>query len=190
MWEELVRERGGVPVGSVDDAAVVDLKAMAFVVVECRDDDLLPAVAKLEPAQAVAFMLLGEGGSASGERAVQALDALQGGRDAYLLKQGRVGGSDPDRSIEIRADHVVAILDGIAAASIDWERDPDFGYEVAAMVPGIDGSDRFILIPRFLYARTERVYAHAARVPELKRERAETLRAIDGLDPRIVEAVA
>jgi hypothetical protein len=190
MWEGLVRERGGISVGSVEEAASADLAAAAFVVVEYRDDELLPAVAKLEPAQALAFLLLRGDGAVGGECAAQALSALRGSdNDAYLLKEGRVGGTDPDRSIAVGPDHVAAILEAILTGAVEWEPDPDFGYQVAASVSGISGSDRFILIPRFLYARTERVYAHAARVPELKRERSQTLAAIDGLDPRIVEAV-
>jgi len=56
-------------------------------------------------------------------------------------------------------------------------------------VPGIEGSDRFLLIPRFLYARTERVYEYAAVVPELKRERVARLEALEGLDAAIIDAV-
>ena len=56
-------------------------------------------------------------------------------------------------------------------------------------MPGIEGRDRFLLIPRFLYARTERVYEYAALVPELKRDRAARLEALQGLDAAIVDAV-
>ena len=77
----------------------------------------------------------------------------------------------------------------IATGTIEWEDDPDFGYRAAAGAPGIEGRDRFLLIPRFLYARTERVYEYAALVPRLRRERAERLAALDGLDRAIIEAV-
>jgi phosphoenolpyruvate carboxykinase (ATP) len=85
--------------------------------------------------------------------------------------------------------HGAAILDAIAAATIEWEDDPDFGYRVAAAVPGIEGRERFVLIPRFLYARTDRVYEYAALVPEIKRRREDRLGALEGLDPAIVESV-
>jgi phosphoenolpyruvate carboxykinase (ATP) len=100
-----------------------------------------------------------------------------------------VGGGDPERSIEIGEHHATAILDAIGAGTIEWELDPDFGYRVAAAVPGIEGRDRFLLIPRFLYARTERVYEYAALVPELKRERAAKLSALAGLDPVMIDAI-
>jgi hypothetical protein len=56
-------------------------------------------------------------------------------------------------------------------------------------VPEIDGPDRFVLIPRFLYARTGRAYEYAALVPELKREWVARLEALEGLDGAIVDAV-
>jgi len=146
MWEELVRDHRGVVIASVDELARAELGAATFAAVLCHDDELLPAVARLSRC------------------------LPQGGPPAFLLKEGRVGGTDPDASIEIRREHVEAILDGIEADSIEWETDPDFGYEVAGSVPGIEGRDRFVLIPRFLYARTGRVYHYAARVPELRPE--------------------
>jgi ATP-dependent phosphoenolpyruvate carboxykinase len=150
-----VRERGGVAVASLREAASADLKGAAFVGVMCRDEELLPAVARLSP-------------------------TLRPDEPrAYLLKEGRVGGTDPETSLEIRPEHMQAILAGIETDSIEWETDPDFGFEVAAEVPGIEGRDRFILIPRFLYARTERVYQYAARVPELR----EKLRGLTGAEP-------
>jgi GH43 family beta-xylosidase len=56
-------------------------------------------------------------------------------------------------------------------------------------VPGINGRDRFLLIPRFLYARTGRVYEYAALVPELKRVWVARLEALEGLEAAIVDAV-
>jgi phosphoenolpyruvate carboxykinase (ATP) len=153
------------------------------------DDEVLPAVAGLEPAQAAAFLALGEE-DPSPEPTNRFLEALEASRrDVYLVKEGRVGGDDPERSLEIAPAHARAILDAIAAGSIEWEDDPDFGYRVAASVPGIEGRDRFVCVPRFLYARTDRVYDYAALVPELKRRRASFLSALPGLDPAIIDAV-
>ncbi len=192
MWEEPVRERGGVPLTSLAEAEAAGLADARFVAVIVHDDGILPALAGLDPAQAAACLALaGEG--AAGDRvggANRFLERLRAATaDAYLLKRGRVGGQDPERSIEIAGAHVTPILDGIVSDGIEWEQDPDFGYRVAAAVPGIDGRDRFLLIPRFLYARTERVYEYAALVPQLKRRRAEALVALPGLEPEIVEAV-
>ena len=55
------------------------------------------------------------------------------------MNTGRVGGPDDDeRSRKVRIKHSSAIVKGIAEGTIEWERDPDFGYLVAASVPGID----------------------------------------------------
>jgi ATP-dependent phosphoenolpyruvate carboxykinase len=207
MWEELVRGRGGLPLRSVDDAARADLGSGRFVAVLAHDEGILPAVAALSSAQAVAFLILLGAGPDGGVAAAanRLLESLEvGGPDAYLLKSGRVGGDDPALSIEVQEQHAAAIVDAIVAfptrpcpqarhrrpaSAIEWEEDPDFGYRVAAEVPGMEGRDRFLLVPRFLYARTERVYEYAAMVPSLKRERAARLSALGGLDPRIVDAV-
>ena len=189
MWAELVRERGGVPLGSLADAAGADFEGAAFVAVIRADNEALPAVAALEAPQAAAFLALGEGEPDS-EAANRLLEALRAGPgDMYLLKEGRVGGDDPERSLEITPAHARAILDEIAGARIEWEDDPDFGYRVAVSVPGIEDCDRFVCVPRFLYARTERVYDYAALVPELKRRRVALLSALPGLDPTIIDAV-
>jgi phosphoenolpyruvate carboxykinase (ATP) len=189
MWEELVREHGGVAVSSLAEAAGADLGSARFVAVLVRDDEILPAVAKLAPEQAAAFLAIGED-QPSGEGINAVLESLRAAKSAgYLVKEGRVGGSDPERSLEVTAAHARAILEGLAAGAIEWEVDPDFGYRVAAAVPGITGRDRSLLIPRFLYARTERVYDYAALVPERKRERLERLEAIEGLDPAILSAI-
>jgi phosphoenolpyruvate carboxykinase (ATP) len=192
MWDELVRDRGGTPVASLAEADAAKLAGARFVAVLGRDDGVLPAVAALEPAQAVAHLTLADTGpvvtrAADANRFLERLEASH--VDPYLLKAGRVGGTDPEGSLEIEEEHAAAILNAVLAGTVEWELDPDFGYRVAAEVPGIEGRDRFLLIPRFLYARTERVYAYAALVPELKRERVARLSALEGLDPAIIDAV-
>jgi hypothetical protein len=189
MWEELVRARGGAAVGSLPEIADADLAAASLVGVTIHEEEILPAAARLEPAQAVAFLALAAD-RPDPSAANRALAALRGTDAAiYLLKRGRVGGPDPERSLAVTEGHAAAILDAIAAEAIEWEVDPDFRYRIAAAVPGIDGRDRFVCVPRFLYARTDRVYEHAALVPELKRRRVERLEAVGGLDPGILEAV-
>jgi phosphoenolpyruvate carboxykinase (ATP) len=190
MWEALVRERGGVAVRSLAEAREVDRQNATLVAIVVRDDEVLPAVAWLDPAQAAAFLALADEAPDPqvANRVLAALGAS--GAPAYLLKEGRVGGNDPELSIEVSDRHARAILEAIAAGTIEWEVDPDFRYRIAAAVPGIDGRDRFVCVPRFLYARTDRVYEHAALVPQLKRRRVERLEAVGGLDPGILEAVS
>ena len=68
--------------------------------------------------------------------------------DVYLMNTGRVGGPDEDdRSLKMRIPHSSAIVKSIAEGTIEWERDPDFGYDVASSVPGIDESDSGVLRP-------------------------------------------
>jgi phosphoenolpyruvate carboxykinase (ATP) len=108
--------------------------------------------------------------------------------EAYLLNTGRVGGGpeEPDsRKVEI--EHSGAIVKAIAEGTASWERDPDFGYEVAAALPGLDDLD--ILQPRRLYERTGRADEHAAWVARLKRERVKFLESYPGLAPEIVDAI-
>lgn len=91
------------------------------------------------------------------------------GEDAYLLKAGRVGGDEGEAgSLPISEAVVAAVLDAALAGKVGWERDPDFGYELAARVPGIEPPDDGLLVPRLLYTRADRVYEHAAIVPRVR----------------------
>jgi ATP-dependent phosphoenolpyruvate carboxykinase len=97
----------------------------------------------------------------------------------YLLKAGRVGGSEGETgSLAISEALVASVLDAALGADVEWERDPDFGYEVAAEVPGVEAPQDGLLLPRLLYRRADRVYEHAAIVPRVRREVAR-LTAID-----------
>jgi len=71
--------------------------------------------------------------------------------------------------------------------TIEWETDPDFGYEVAVSVPGID--DVEILQPRRLYERTGRGAEHTSIVERLRAERRDCLAAYPGLRSEIVDAI-
>ena len=77
---------------------------------------------------------------------------------------------------------------GARVLGVEWTEDPDFGYEVASAVPGVD--DIEILRPRRLYERTGRDGDYAAMVAKMKRERSEYLASFDGLDPSILRSIA
>jgi phosphoenolpyruvate carboxykinase (ATP) len=93
---------------------------------------------------------------------------------AFVLNTGRGGGGDgQEGSKKVTIPYSSAIVQGIVEGTIEWTEDPDFGYEVAAAIPGVD--DVEILQPRRLYARQGRTEEHEAMVARLKRERKEFL---------------
>ena len=191
------------------------IKKADFLLILNRNENIIPAVARLSGAQAAAYFMLGEtqGTSAGGaEEAGKSLripgtnpffpllHAQQGNRflelltaspmEVYLMNTGRVGGPEgDDRSRKVQIPHSSAIVKGIAEGTIQWERDPDFGYEVATAVPDISTEDRGLLQPRTLYAAQERLEAYAAQVQRLREERAEYLKQWPGLNPEIVSAI-
>ena len=190
------------------------IDAAHFLLILNKNENIVPAVAKLEGPQAAAFFMLGEttGTSAGGaDEAGKFLRVpgtnpffpmphdLQGNRflelleqhpiDVYIMNTGRVGGPESDeRSLKVRIKHSSAIVKGIAEGTIEWERDPDFGYLAAASVRGID--DPEILQPKRLYERQGRGDEYTALVERFKAERAEFLRGFPSLSDEIVAAVS
>ncbi|MEM7247025.1 MAG: phosphoenolpyruvate carboxykinase [Acidobacteriota bacterium] len=185
-----------------------------FLLILNRNETVIPAVARLNKEQAAAYFMLGEtkGTSAGGaEEAGKSLrvpgtnpffpllHAEQGNRflelmescnfDVYLMNTGRVGGPESvDSSKKVKIPHSSACVKGIAEGTIEWEMDPDFGYEVAVSVPEFD--DPEILQPRKLYDRTGRMDEYTAQVDRLKTERAEYMKKWPGLDDRVAKAVS
>jgi phosphoenolpyruvate carboxykinase (ATP) len=181
-----------------------------------RNENIIPAVARLSGAQAAAYFMLGEtrGTSAGGaEEAGRFLripgtnpffpldHGLQGNRileimkanpmEVYLMNTGRIGGGEDDaRGLKVKIRHSSAIVQGIAEGTIRWDRDPDFGYEVASLVPGIDGDDERLLRPRELYAQQGRLDEYRHIVERLRGERREYMKAFPLLDRDIVESVS
>jgi phosphoenolpyruvate carboxykinase (ATP) len=198
---------------AMESAVYDDIGNPDFLLILNRNDNVIPAVAKLEGAQAAAFFMLGEtrGTSAGGaDEAGKFLRVpgtnpffplphdLQGNRflelleaqplEVYLMNTGRVGGPEAnDLSRKVRIAHSSAVVAAIADGSIEWERDPDFGYLVAKSVPGID--DLEVLQPRRLYERTGRMDEYRALVARLKEERAEFLSGFASLSREIVDSV-
>jgi phosphoenolpyruvate carboxykinase (ATP) len=110
--------------------------------------------------------------------------------DVYLMNTGRVGGGDADdRSKKVRIRHSSAIVKGIAEGTIEWEADPDFGYQVASSIPEIEGDDLEILQPRKLYERQGRMDEYNRIVERLKKERREYMQKWEGLNPEIIAAI-
>jgi phosphoenolpyruvate carboxykinase (ATP) len=178
-----------------------------------RNENLIPAVAKLSQEQAAAYFMLGETtGTSAGGKAEEGVflrvpgtnpffplpHGLQGNRllelldthpiETYLLNTGRVGGIEgDDRSKKVKIPHTSACVRGIAEATIVFERDPDFGYEVASAVPDLD--DLELLQPRRLYEREGRLEEYAGIVDRLHTERVAHLQRFTELSEDIIKAV-
>src|SRR5205823_9495307 len=134
---------------AIESAVYEDIGAPDFLLILNRNENVIPAVAKLEGARAAAYFMLGEtkGTSAGGaDEAGRFLRVpgtnpffplphdLQGNRflellaenplEVYVMNTGRVGGPDSDeRSRKVRIKHSSAIVKGIAEGTITWERD-------------------------------------------------------------------
>src|SRR5439155_25604902 len=207
--------RATFPFDLIEAASADEIEEAHFLLILNKNENIVPAVAKLEGPQAAAFFMLGEttGTSAGGKDEEGKFlrvpgtnpffpmsHDLQGNRflellaanpiEVYLLNTGRVGGPEADeRSLNVRIPHSSAIVKGIAEGTIEWETDPDFGYKVASHVPGIDEADRMILQPRLLYAEQGRAQEYGALVERLKGERTEFLSKYPSLTRAIVESV-
>jgi phosphoenolpyruvate carboxykinase (ATP) len=199
-----------------DIAGAFDARQMGkadFLLILNRNENIIPAVAKLEGAQAAAYFMLGEtkgtsaGGAAEAGKSLRVpgtnpffplLHAMQGNRflelvsgspmEVYLMNTGRIGGTDKDeRSKKVRIQQSSAVVKAIAEGTIKWTKDRDFGYMIATEVPGIDDAD--YLQPKRLYERQGRMDEYNELVSRLKRERGEYLRKWKGLREEIVNAV-
>jgi phosphoenolpyruvate carboxykinase (ATP) len=108
--------------------------------------------------------------------------------DVFLLNTGRVGGVEgSESSKKVTIEDSGAIVKAIAEETIRWTHDPDFGYEVAVSVPGVDDTEK--LQPRRLYERTGRMDEYRSWVDRFRRERVDFLRGFRDLNPEIVAAV-
>src|SRR5437588_1516247 len=144
---------------SSDDVGPVD-----YLLILNWNENIVPAVSRLTQEQAAAYFMLGETtGTSAGGKAEEGKflrvpgtnpffplpHGLQGNRflellashpiEVFLMNTGRVGGrEDDDRSKKIKIPVSSAIVRGIAEDTIKWTDEPEFGYEVAEDVPGID----------------------------------------------------
>src|ERR671935_3254102 len=140
----------------IESAATRPIDEAHFLLILNRNENIVPAVAKLEGPRAAAFFMLGEtqGTSAGGaDEAGKFLRVpgtnpffpmphdLQGNRflelleehplEVYVLNTGSVGGkAGAEGAKKVRIAHSSAIVKGIAEGTIQWERDRDFGYLV------------------------------------------------------------
>src|SRR5205823_1288215 len=85
--------------------------------------------------------------------------------------------------------HSSACMRAVAEGGVEWQRDPDFGYQLAKHVPGIAPEDEDLLRPKDRFAALHRVHEYDAWVGKLKAERSAFLKTFPGLDPYIVEGL-
>jgi phosphoenolpyruvate carboxykinase (ATP) len=200
------------PLASIRHRSPVDVPPARYLLILNRSDHVIPAVARLTRSQVPAYFMLGEtkgtsaGGAAEAGKSLRVPgtnpfffndDAWQGNRmleileatpelEAYVLNTGRVGG-EGEGSKKVGIPHSSAIVQGIVEGTIEWESDPDFGYQVAASVPGVE--DIEILQPRRLYDRLGRGPEHAGMVDRLITERREYLAGYTSLDPSVLSGL-
>jgi phosphoenolpyruvate carboxykinase (ATP) len=191
-----------------------ELTRVDYLLILNWNENIVPAVARLNQAQAAAYFMLGETtGTSAGGKAEEGKflrvpgtnpffplrQGMQGNRfrelldthpmEVYLMNTGRVGGrSDDERSKKVQIPVSSAVVKAIAEETIKWDEDGDFGYEVASEVPGID--DIELIQPRRLYERQGRLGEYDAFVERLKRERTETLAKYSDLTEDIIRAVS
>jgi len=183
-----------------------------FLLILNRNENIVPGVARLDRAQAAAYFMLGEttGTSAGGKdeegkflrvpgtnpffprdmadmgnRMLELLDTKP--MQVFVLNTGRIGGRDEATSKKVTIPYSSAMVEAIVSGTIEWESDPDFGYEIARTVPGIP--DLEILQPRRLYERQGRRAEYDAAVARIKQERRDYLVSFPGLDESIVKSI-
>ena len=205
--------RSTFPLANIRHRDPRDVPPADYLLILNRNESIVPAVAKLSREQIALYFMLGEtkgtsaGGAAEAGKNMRVPgtnpfffddDARQGNRllelletmpdlTAYVMNTGRVGGPETDgRSKKVRIPDSSAVVQAIVEDSIEWETDPDFGYEVAKSIPGVDPE---LLQPRKLYEREDRTDEYQSLVSNLKAERADYLAGFPALDPRIAFAL-
>ena len=200
------------PFSYVDPWPGNEVPPAEFLLILNKNENIVPGVARLDRAQAAAYFMLGEttGTSAGGKdeegkflrvpgtnpffprdmadmgnRMLELLDSHE--LNVYVLNTGRVGGKDEEQSKKVTIPYSSAIVEAIVSGTIEWVTDQDFGYEVAASLPGVD--DPEILQPRRLYERQGRLEEYNAMVARLKSERREYLASFPGLDDSILKSI-
>ena len=197
-------------------ASATEIEVPHFLLILNSNENIIPAVAKLNASQAAAYFMLGEtkgtsaGGAAEAGKNLRVpgtnpffpmLHAMQANRlkellakypemEVYLMNTGRVGGKEDDeRSKKIKIPHSSAVVKAIAEGTIQWEKDVDFGYEVAVTVPEFSEEDTDLLQPKKMYEAQERIDEYKELVERLNKERKEYMTQWEGLNSDIVRAL-
>ncbi|MDP8957816.1 MAG: phosphoenolpyruvate carboxykinase [Actinomycetota bacterium] len=185
-----------------------------FLLLLNRNENIIPSVARLDREQAAAYFMLGEtqgtsaGGAAEAGRFLRVpgtnpffayrhewqanrLYELLGTHplEVYVLNTGRVGGpAGDDRSKKVSPEDSSSIVAAIAAGTIEWSTDRDFGYQVADRVPGVEDDE--LLQPRRLYERQGRLLEYRQAVEQLSADRRAHLARYPDLLPEIARSIS
>lgn len=175
--------------------APANVETADIMLVLSRNRDVMPAIAKLPPALAAAYFMLGEsiGTSAGGAAEAGKFLRVVGTNpffvyrrewqanhlfdlmkthplDVYVMNTGRVGGAEGEPgSVDVTPAMSSAIVEGIVRQTIEWRTDPDFGYDIAVSVPGIDDTSAFD--PAALFAAHGREAEYQAKLEALTADR-------------------
>ena len=191
-----------------------DLPKASYLFILNRNEDIIPAIARLRPEQAAYYFMLGEtkgtsaGGAAEAGKKLRVPgtnpfwfenDASQANRllelldehelQVFLLNTGRVGGgAGVEGSVNIGIPDSAAVQKAVVRGSDAWVEDPDFGYDVLEQLEGVDPEK---LQPRKLYEAQGRADEYAEIVSRLKADRADYMAQYeDVLDPRVLKGGA
>ena len=188
----------------------IDLDKANKIVFITRRNDVVPVCARLTAEQAAAYFMLGESietsagdptkaGQAKREVGTNPFivgpEAQEGNRlleilrknpdmQAYILNTGSIGAKDGSPGEKVTIKVSTEIMKQIAKEGIEWERDPDWGYETPKSVPGLDLAK---YSPKTYYTAEQ----YRGLVDNLRAERRAWLAQFPGLDsaiPRAIEA--
>ncbi|MBF6599082.1 MAG: phosphoenolpyruvate carboxykinase [Dehalococcoidia bacterium] len=198
--------------GRFEDARTIP--PVSAIVILNRATSVVPAIARLTMQQAAAYFMLGEtqgtsaGGAAEAGKALRVPgtnpffpmpNALQGNRfldllrahpvDVYVMNTGWVVEQSGPGSKKVKVAHSSACVQAIAEGGVEWDDDPDFGYQLPAHIPGIAHDDEDLLHPRARYVALGRLDDYRAQVAKLKAERIAFLHTFPLLDPFIAEGL-
>ncbi len=185
----------------------IDLPQTDMVLFITRRNTIVPPVAKLTKEQGAAFFMLGEsiGSSASdldpgkSRRVVGTNPFIIGSRDeegnrfydllrenphleCYLLNTGAVGEGGDVPLEKITVHDSATIIKEIARGTVEWKKDPDWGYEVLESIPEV-------YVSKFHPERHYSKEKYAELTEELRKERKEWLAKFKNLYPAIRDAI-
>jgi len=188
---------------------LIDLKKVDMIVFITRRKTIVPPIARLTREQAAAFFMLGESvESSAGDPAMAGrplrvvgtnpfiigpheeegnrfLEILKANPhiECYLLDTGRFGAHPgKDEGVKITVYDSARLLADAARGTLKWEKDPDWGYEVAVSAGDVD---LMHFSPSAFYRKDE----YKRLTVGLKKERKAWLKQFKKLDKAIANAI-